>query len=361
MMKKYYYSLLPLLIFITSVSTLAQTTSSELPKMIKSQGKYSYHTGTGPRTDTNVAISSILEDNSGNIWAATMGEGVYRYNGKSFKNFTVKDGLLTNLVYSMIQDKEGNIWFATTGGASLYDGKSFKNFPFSVIRGNSPAQEVGANPSFPPKEVWSILLDKKGNIWFGTTVGLYRYNGKTFTNIVELDTSKNANKEFNNIAYIMEDKEGNIWFTSWNAGLCCFNGNAITIFTSKGHVLSNNSILQDKNGNIWISERGNGGVSRYDGKTFKSFFPGIVISDMKQDAAGNIWFATFDRNINSGGAVLYNPSTTETIAHFTAIDGHSNNYVTSITIDTLGKVWFGTNKMTLSSYDGKTFTNFYSE
>jgi ligand-binding sensor domain-containing protein len=111
------------------VSTNAQ------PKMVKTQGTYTYHTGTGPHSDTSVSISSILEDKHGNIWVATMGEGVYRYDGIAFKNFTVKDSLLTNVIYSILEDKDGNIWFGTTDGATRYNGKSFTNFPFSVIKG----------------------------------------------------------------------------------------------------------------------------------------------------------------------------------------------------------------------------------
>jgi len=70
------------------------TISSTQPKLIKTQGS-----GQGD----NVHCS--LQDKNGNLWFATTGDGVYCYDGKSFKNFTVKDGLSTNAVFSILEDK----------------------------------------------------------------------------------------------------------------------------------------------------------------------------------------------------------------------------------------------------------------
>ncbi len=41
----------------------SETITDEQPKMIKTQGKYTYHLGTGLRSDTMVCIEEILEDN----------------------------------------------------------------------------------------------------------------------------------------------------------------------------------------------------------------------------------------------------------------------------------------------------------
>lgn len=340
------------------------TITGEQPKMVKKQGTYSYMTYTGPRTDTSVCINAVIEDRHGNIWVATMGEGVYCYNGKSFSNYTVKDGLLTNIVYSIIEDTDGNIWLGMVGGVSCYNGKSFINFPFGVIQDNyTPSLETnriiikkadGATP-----EVWSMCQDKTGNIWLGTTEGVYRYDGTTFKDILELGTSNTKDLNIHLVSSIIEDKKGNIWFTSWAGGLCRFDGASITSF--KNEVSADFGLLEDKNGNIWITRRGDGGVYCYNRKEFKILFPGINISAMKEDKSGNIWFCTFPKNKTSGGVIYYNPSTSETISHFTTKEGISSNKVSSITIDKSGKVWFGTHEMTLDQYDGKNFTHFSSE
>ena len=38
-------------------------------------------------------IWAIAEDGDGNMWFGSMGEGLYKYNGRHFKRFTKKDGL----------------------------------------------------------------------------------------------------------------------------------------------------------------------------------------------------------------------------------------------------------------------------
>ena len=58
-----------------------------------------------------------------------MGQGVYRYDGRLFTNFTSNDGLSSNTVNCMLEDKAGNIWFGSVvAGACRYDGKTFTNF-----------------------------------------------------------------------------------------------------------------------------------------------------------------------------------------------------------------------------------------
>jgi ligand-binding sensor domain-containing protein len=71
---------------------------------------------------------SVLEDRKGNFWFSSVGSGVYYYDGKSFQNFTTKEGLVNDRANDIYEDKTCNIWFGTEGGASRYDGKSFLNY-----------------------------------------------------------------------------------------------------------------------------------------------------------------------------------------------------------------------------------------
>ena len=94
-----------------------------------------------------------------------MGDG-----GKSnFTNFTTDNGLALDVVFCSLLDKFGNLWFGTVGGGvSRYDGKSFTTF--------TTAQGLANNA------VYSITEDKTGNLWFGTGGGgVSRYDGKSFT------------------------------------------------------------------------------------------------------------------------------------------------------------------------------------
>ena len=59
--------------------------TSKNTKLIKTQG-----------TDQYQVLGCSLKDKTGNIWFGTTGEGVYRYDGKVFTQFTQKDGLCGN-------------------------------------------------------------------------------------------------------------------------------------------------------------------------------------------------------------------------------------------------------------------------
>jgi hypothetical protein len=84
----------------------------EQPKLVKTQG-----------STENDNVWCSLQDKSGKLWFGTTGEGVNRYNGKSFIQFTEKDGLNSNTVYSILEDKSGNIWIVTLDGICRFDGK----------------------------------------------------------------------------------------------------------------------------------------------------------------------------------------------------------------------------------------------
>ena len=75
---------------------------------------------------------NILKDKAGNIWFDE-NEGVGYLDtsagNKIHKTLTMKDGLPNNNLYPILEDKSGNIWFSSVGmGLYRYDGKAFTNF-----------------------------------------------------------------------------------------------------------------------------------------------------------------------------------------------------------------------------------------
>ena len=74
-----------------------------------------------------------------------------------FRHFTDKDGLPSTEVYQVIQDAKGYLWFATDGGVARYDGYDFTTF----------TKEDG----LPENMVYDMHLDHKGRVWFATLSG----------------------------------------------------------------------------------------------------------------------------------------------------------------------------------------------
>ena len=67
-----------------------------------------------------------------------------------------------NYVHCIMQDKNENLWFGTSMGLSKYDGNIFTNY--------NHAGGLADN------SVNSLLQDKAGNLWIGTNEGISKYN-----------------------------------------------------------------------------------------------------------------------------------------------------------------------------------------
>ncbi|HEV7506172.1 MAG TPA: two-component regulator propeller domain-containing protein [Thermoanaerobaculia bacterium] len=339
-------------------------TTGGQPKIIKTQGTSQY---------ANVHCG--LQDKAGNLWFGTTGEGVYRYDGKSFTNFTEKDGLSSNDVWSIYEDKVGNLLFGTGDGVCRYDSsaslktgsKTFTALRMTEASENNfdPINPGNSNRS-PQSAVWSILQDKAGNFWFGTDEGVFRYNGTSFTRFLHNGSViNNSGLHLKSISSIVEDKSGNIWFASWlREGVCRYDGKTLTSFKPNGDDMVH-SILEDKNGNLWFGTRDHG-ACRYDEKNFTSFadvkiFSTSTVYSMAEDKSGKIWFATENgsgEEGEDGGVWRYDG---KSFARFTKKEGLSHNGVFCVVEDKSGSLWFGTRGMGLCRYDGKNFTDFMEE
>ncbi|MBZ0327560.1 MAG: histidine kinase, partial [Altibacter sp.] len=71
---------------------------------------------------------------------------------QNYTNYTEKDGLASNFVYRMTQDKEGFIWFLTNKGISKFDGKTFKSFT--------------TKEGLPTNDNWNIRITPDNRVWY---------------------------------------------------------------------------------------------------------------------------------------------------------------------------------------------------
>ncbi|WP_426662396.1 ATP-binding protein [Rhodanobacter aciditrophus] len=87
-----------------------------------------------------------------------------------FRRYGVSDGLPSSNVYAVVQDHDGAIWFGTKGGIARYDGVHFKVF-----------RHVANDPgSLYDNGIATLLVDRRNRLWAaGLNAGLNRYDAAT--------------------------------------------------------------------------------------------------------------------------------------------------------------------------------------
>jgi len=109
---------------------------------------------------------ALIEDKSGTMWFAANGINKYDRSSNRFTNYGEKDGLSSNVVFSIQEDNQGNLWLSTMKGISKFNPKTrqFKNYDKSYGFSN--------NRFFPD----AGYKTKNGEIYFGGPGGLTRFH-----------------------------------------------------------------------------------------------------------------------------------------------------------------------------------------
>jgi len=313
------------------------------------------------------SIWNIFQDKNNHYWFGSDGQGVYRYDGKTILHFSTKDGLLSNRIRGIQEDKSGNIFFNTLGGISKFDGQTFTTLR---IANNSRsewklepddlwfagAQDSGVvyrydgklldrlefpktkegeehisnfprskfpNANYSPYDVYIIYKDSRGNVWFGTsTLGICRYDGKSFMWISEDDLEFDVNTGFG-IRSIIEERDETFWFS-----------NTLHRYHFYGQSSANN----------YIKEKGIGSL---DGKKDGDL---VAIMSMVKGNTGEIWMVTYN-----AGVWCYDG---KNITHYPVEDGDKTITLFSIYKDNQGDLWLGTHEEGAYKFNGKTFEKF---
>ena len=287
-------------------------------------------------------LRKIHQDKKGDLWFGTNVYGLMRYNGSSLEYFDKNNGHNYSRISGFVQDSDSNMWFSSYNGLTKYDGHSFTDY--------TEREGLLTNES------WCVAIDSKGIFWVGNSMGVSRFDGERFTTFsIPRPKVNDPNVVFSpdRIASIAEDKKGNIWFATDGFGICKYDGNAFTNFTTADGLCDNaiNELMVDSKGNLWIGTYF-GGISMYDGTKFTNFtkdgvIDGIEVSGLFEDSTGSIWFAA-----ENEGVYKYDGNS---FSHFDEDDGLLSNTILSIFEDREGRFWFG-GWGGLFRYDGTAFT-----
>jgi len=163
-----------------------------------------------------IYVYDILEDSEGNIWVATMGNGVFKFDPytKVIKHYMFKSddhtSLSSNSVSSISETTKGTIWFSTDRGGICRYNKDKNNFTsFSIADG------------LPDDVAYKILEDNYKNLWFGTNKGLVRFNPESKEIRVFTHNDGLLGNQFN-YKSALATKSGKLYFGGYD-GLIAFD------------------------------------------------------------------------------------------------------------------------------------------
>lgn len=308
-------------------------------------------------------ITSIIEDNQGNIWVSMLQKGVFmqrniqndfNYMGFRLGNLNV---IGENCVTSLSINQGNQVWVGTDK-----DGLYLFNIATRSVEGHFLNQST----------VLTLCKDQQGRTWVGTyTDGLGYMDAAGSFHPVDLGISKSVG-----ILDIKQDPQGNIWIATMGEGLFCLqkDGSRRNYKTKYGadNNLKVNSLPNDYLIKMALSKDGNHvyvatsvGLACLDRKrnSWVSTFKGINCLNKNSfshcvfvDSKDHVWYGTED------GAFCFDFRKGIKPKLYTTANGLTDNSVASITEDYQGNIWLGTikglNKLALKS---GTITKFYAE
>jgi ligand-binding sensor domain-containing protein len=115
------------------------------------------------------SVTSLYLDSKERLWIGILdNDKVYLRDNSGIRGISLMIGQTNNVIWDICEDKKGDMWFATYGGGLIrYDGV----VPHAYKSYNASTSEV-----FSEDNVNCIARDRDGNMWFGlTTEGLVKY------------------------------------------------------------------------------------------------------------------------------------------------------------------------------------------
>ncbi len=295
-------------------------------------------------------VRIITPDEFGNVWIGTQMHGLFKYEEKAiFKSFGYKtdqkDGLTSGWANTICEARDGNLYITTSGptgsgGISIMDpgGRSIlRSVPYDQLSTNGilsfmeyapnefyigtwqgvhqfspfnlPAKKLQFEGIPNQLKVQKMVEDKKGNLWFGTTYGLYRRSkGSSVFMKYDLSLMQGSNESSNEVTNMFESPFHGLWLLT-NNGLFLYKYETNKIERhaydrTKGDILITqdiNSFYEDSSGLAWVGTW-QGGLSRYDPNTKKIVtytlddgLPSMSIQGILADEKkGVLWLSTFE-------------------------------------------------------------------
>jgi len=211
------------------------------------------HTIYGALQGAPTAVNALAQAPDGFLWIGTS-EGLYRFDGSHFQRHRLADG--RNLpdadVTALLARPSGELWAATRFG-HLYR---------IDARGT---HLYGPESGLPAHAIFGITADATGEVWIGSSYGVFRRDGEHWTEVRARDGST---LHILGAQALSTDAQGRVWAVSTDSGVFCREPGAASFDKRREPSEISGNLFAGPRGDAWIADAQ--GVSPLAGAT-----PGI--------------------------------------------------------------------------------------
>ena len=292
---------------------------------IGTSGSICRYTGTRfeniplPPEFSDSKIFDMAEDDSGNLWLAFTGQGLLKFDGKSFEAYGISKGLTSTYVRNVGNGRDGQLWIGTREGIYLYENDSIRvalpllsdvsiadilicsdgslvvsTFGSGIfIVNDSQIRQFTVEDGLPSNHIRCAVELPNGEIWLGAKEGLIRFQNNKFSVFRE-----NQGLPYSNIKSLGVDRGGNLWIGTDGQGVLMQAGRSFTRFDVHDGLHSDlvMDICKTDTGSLLFGSYDNG-LAVYDGKKFSKYpysdsLPNMTVWVLQKDPQGVIWAGT---------------------------------------------------------------------
>ncbi|NOT27763.1 MAG: hypothetical protein HOP16_16875 [Acidobacteria bacterium] len=263
------------------------------------------------------AASDLLHDRRGNLWVATLGQGVLRLRPEGhathvLAQLTRREGLASSSVRALFEDREGNIWIGLAGGLTRLSERKVT----SAVDGEA---------------VSALAVTTDGSIWVGTNAGLARLIDGRQRRYTTDDGLPSAG-----IRALHAQRDGTLWAATLGGPARLVAGRFIPVRLPDGiRLLRVSGMTSDAEGAVWMTDLDDGLFRFAHGAVMRVDVTGLERpASLFTDRAGRMWVGRL-----GGGLAVYDRGR---LTPQPAAGGPDTGTVTAVHEDSQGRIWLGT-------------------
>ncbi|RPI55386.1 MAG: hypothetical protein EHM55_08010 [Acidobacteria bacterium] len=269
----------------------------------------------GPLPSEDLSVLLVARD--GSLWVGGFGGVTRLVDGATDRKVSSAEGFFQGYVSALLEDRIGHIWVAGQSGVARFDGTRW--------------QRLGRNEGLPERAGQRLHEDTNGDIWIGTSVGLYR----RVPDETRFEPVPGVSFAIEDLA---QDAAGNIVVPHPTKLFSVVSGSTPAPDDDDLKRSHGTRLLLDYQKQLWVGTRGQGLVRLRPGSNSRIFFDRLTtehglsansILALFEDRERNVWIGTpFGLNRLSQNAVIPVPLGREMNGHVRALaEGDQSTWV----------------------------------